>query len=103
MTQEIARNAVLMARKTQSFSFQKHIENEASSFRLHPFMGLLIWALQLDLHAFRGQTIAIRATSILTETTRRVPKPFVKGVVLESDTDPLVEGPDFSVCQQLSL
>lgn len=42
-----------MARKTQSFSFQKHIENEASSFRVHPFMGLLSWALQLDLHAFR--------------------------------------------------
>lgn len=44
-----------------------------------------------------------RTTSILTETTRGVPKPFIKEVVLETDTDPLVEGPDFSVCQQLSL
>jgi len=39
--QEIAQNAVLMARETQSFSFQKHIENEASSFRPHPFMNIL--------------------------------------------------------------
>ena len=53
MPQEIAQNAVLMARKTQSFCFHKHIENEANSFRLHPFVGLLGWALQLDLHAFR--------------------------------------------------
>ena len=44
-----------------------------------------------------------RATSILTETTREAPKPFIKEVVLGTDTDPLVEGPDFSVCQQLSL
>jgi hypothetical protein len=34
---------------------------------------------------------------------RRVPKAYVKEVVLGTDTDPLVEGPDFSVCQQLSL
>ena len=38
-----------------------------------------------------------------TETLRRVPKAYVKEVVLGTDTDPLVEGPDFSVCQQLSL
>ena len=44
-----------------------------------------------------------RATSILTETTRGVPKPFVKEVLLGTDTDPLVEGADFIVCQQLSL
>jgi|GraSoiStandDraft_37_1057305.scaffolds.fasta_scaffold47498_2 hypothetical protein len=47
--------------------------------------------------------IEITHFRFFTETLRRVPKAYVKEVVLGTDTDPLVEGPDFSVCQQLSL
>lgn len=46
--------------------------------------------------------IEITHFRFFTETSRRAPKPYVKEVVLRTDTDPLVEGPDFSVCQQLS-
>jgi hypothetical protein len=44
---------VLMARKTQSLFLSETYRKRASSFPLRPFMGLLSWALQLDLHAFR--------------------------------------------------
>jgi len=47
--------------------------------------------------------IEITPFSIFHGDIAKVPKAYVKEVVLGTDTDPLVEGPDFSVCQQLSL
>lgn len=95
-----------MARKTQSFFFQKHIENEASSFRLHPFMGLLSWALQLDLHAFRrlpGLSSILEDARYVLRDKARGAEAFRQRSSFGADTDPLVEDPKFSVCQQLSL
>jgi hypothetical protein len=103
--QEIAQSVVLMALKKQFFLLRSTLKTKPAPFGCIHLQDFLPWHCNYISTPFvwLGAVDPNRATSIFTETMRGAPKPFVKEVVLGTDTDPLVEGPDFSVCQQLSL